>query len=157
MARPYSSSKHNKTLFRLVRHLIAMRLDPESCWQWLGSVTKDGHPKYRVDDTCVVVSRIVLRFAFGKKISPKYMACRSCENNLCLRPGHLYLEPASNITSINGKKCKENLELCRSQYKLTREQALEIRFSKKPVTELMVEYGISKAGVYAIKSRKYWK
>lgn len=101
-------------------------------------------------------------FADGEQ----WLACHTCRNKHCVNPAHLYwgtpldngrdkIRDGTNGSGINNNKNK-----------LTEAQVLEIRakYSKKgdkysrdiTTRKLALEYGVNKATMYNIVSRKLW-
>ena len=146
--------QHVPTAFRLFRHLIQMHLDPESCWNWLGVVTQDGNPLWKFNETSTTATRLLWHYVFKEPFKKRLVICASCENKLCMRPSHLYRDDVRSVTLAHGRQTNIIPAVCK---KITREQANEIRFSREPIKKLMAKYGLSYSGVYAIKSRRYWK
>lgn len=146
--------------FRQNRWRILTILDQESCWEVIGPVTSDGHPIFKFNETSTTARKIVYCFAFGRKWKRghRYILRDHCENCLCVRPSHVYRESLKSFHNEENKNGKKNLtSFKRTHLKIDRQAAMMIRFSKEPARVLAKRFNISVSGVYAIKSRRYWK
>jgi hypothetical protein len=147
-----------KNIFRQIRPDIRTILDDESCWNWLGQKSSHGDPivqyqtaKGRKSES---VQRVIWKYLF-KQITKYWVVCNSCENDLCCRPSHMYLEKKSDIVLCYGV---QDANLTNRRKVLTVQQASEIRFDNKlSYSELAQKYKCSKSLVHAIKKRLQWK
>lgn len=75
----------------LLRLLAKLTHTPEhGCWLCSYSCGSHGRPQIGVGRTVVVVARVVLEAALGRPLHPAMLACHTCDNDLCVRPDHLY-------------------------------------------------------------------
>lgn len=62
--------------------------DDNACWEWQGSVSKDGRPVFHIGQSTISAARLAWLWSTGEyPLSGRL--CRSCHNPLCLRPAHL--------------------------------------------------------------------
>ena len=153
-------TKEYTTIFRTHRHHIGMVLDQESCWEWRGVVTSDGTPICRHKDSSTSVPKVMWGHVFvkSKKHWPRSKnVSRSGDNELCVRPSHMYLEDIVERGKVLNKHHKLHENIGPVMKKLTREQAMEIRFSKEPNKVLAQRYGVAKCTISAIQHRRFWR
>lgn len=123
---------------------------PDECWPWTGGVTKDGHGRFCMTATKIMlahrVARGCLRPTPGKKVH------HLCGNPRCCNPKHLRLRKVK-FKSRKGENAPSS--------HLTAEKVLEIRrlVAEDGVsyTELAERYGVRPATIGDIVRRKSWK
>lgn len=79
------------------------------CWIWIGAIDKDGCGKFNTKHHNVKKTLKAHRYSYelvNGKIPDGMMVCRTCENNLCVKPGHLFLATAKDIATHGGRKRK---------------------------------------------------
>lgn len=133
------------------------------CWEWRASRVQGGYGQF-----CVARGNHMLahRFAYSithGDIPPGLMVCHKCDNRKCVRPDHLFLGTAKDNVADMIAKGRGNYQrkITRHGYKLTAEQACEIRelyktgqYTQKQIAEV---YGVIKQNVQAICAGRYWK
>lgn len=128
------------------------------CLIWPFSTNSGGYGKVWHDGKTRDVHRIVCEREHGPPPTPRHQAAHSCgKGHLgCVNRKHLeWKTPRENEADkfIHGTSARGGRN---AAAKLTESQVLEIRASVKPERELAEEFGISKAQVSAIRTRKKW-
>ena len=62
----------------------------DGCWDWLGSVTVKGRPRFKVDGETASAYRISYLIHKGT-IPPGLLICHTCDNPSCCNPDHLWV------------------------------------------------------------------
>lgn len=72
----------------------SVRLTPEGCLDWTGTVGRGQHPHIKVQGESVMVGRIVLAQTHGP-IPTGLVVLHWCRSRVCVRPTHLFLATRS--------------------------------------------------------------
>lgn len=98
-------------------------------------------------------------FILATGITPKSRhehVMHSCNQKLCINPGHLSLGTAAkNMVDA----AKDGLLQGRKRHGFSREEVLEIRASAERPTKLAIRYGVSLAAIWKVRNRHsyaYW-
>lgn len=129
------------------------------CWIWTRTnLSKDGYGRLRLKKKWVLAHRHSYA-TFVEPIPDGAFVCHSCDNRLCVNPGHLWLGDARSNTHDMIAKGRDRYLVGQESApaKLTDEQALSILNDSRPQNIIAEEYGISKAAVCLLKNRKTWK
>ena len=105
-----------------------------------------------------LLHRHIYRECFGN-IPAGILVCHKCDNRPCINPEHLFLgTPKENTQDMMRKGRASHLSGERHpSAKLTREQALVIKYDIRKNTEIAREYGISAHHVGSIKRGIKWQ
>lgn len=129
------------------------------CWLWTGAVDEDGYGRFIVEGKRVGVHKFSYQLHHGEV--PKGMCvCHKCDVRNCVRDDHLWLGSSAANTADMIAKGRDRYLLGQEcvASKLTDEEALAIlRDDYHSQSELAEKYGVSRATVCLIKSRKTWK
>jgi len=137
-----------------IEHFIKSLLqnkDDGPCIEWPFSRFKNGYGSMYFNKKTKTASSVVCELVYGKAPTAFHECAHSCHNKPCVRPSHLrwatHLENAKDQqTSIKD-----------SRFKLTLNQAAEIRCSSLSQKELASKYNISIVQVSYILNNKVWK
>lgn len=145
----------NDLNYLLARSII----DPDTnCWIWQRAVQYCGYGKAKFGNKIQSSHRIAWQLANGE-IPEGAWVLHTCDNRLCVNPAHLFLGDIHSNTADKVAKGRQNKGEAVPQSKLTAEQVLEIR-AKWPatnMTQLGLQYGVSRPKISAIIHRKNWK
>lgn len=88
------------------------------------------------------------------------LVCHKCDNKLCVNLDHLYLgthsDNALDAYQRNRRKSRQG-ELATNVAKLTRAEAIDVKYSTKTSKELEALYNINQSQVSRIRNGKAWK
>lgn len=126
------------------------------CWLWIAASFKDGYGGLRIRGKTYKAHRISFE-VFNGPIPPDTFVCHKCDTKACINPAHLFLgTDLDNIWDMiskgrNPKGSKHGKAL------LTEDHVLKIRKDIRPSGVIAPEYGVKKATITGIRSRRAWK
>lgn len=145
------------------------------CWNWTGHTNNMGYGMLWTTARKQLAHRISWEMHNGSIPDGLYV-CHRCDNPLCVRPAHLFLgTPADNSRDMAHKgrsalvdrdgihRHPEHRPRGENHYiaKLNWDQVRDIRrrfaSGEQSCTELGNEYGVSRACIRAVVSRKTWR
>lgn len=81
----------------------------------------------------------------------------SCDNPSCINPNHLSVGTHKDNQQDMTEKGRGRIGIRNGRAKLTEKDVINIRESSKDALTLAKEYGVTRANIYNIKSRKTWR
>ena len=133
----------------------------DQCWNWLGSVNKDGYGRARFQGKLIYVHRLSLIYQEPNIDLDKKVVMHICDNPKCCNPKHLLIGTHADNQTDKFKKQRQAKGEKNGQSLLTEEQVKEARNKYKPklVTYKMLanEYGVCKDTMQKAIRGIYWK
>ena len=133
----------------------------DDCWNWTGSVDKDGYGLTRLNGKLIKAHR--LSYSFLNGIIPEGMCiCHHCDNPGCVKPSHLFM--GTDADNVHDAISKGRLPAHGEKHgnsKLTEDDVHEIRrlYSLGNITQesLGKMWRIGQCQIGCIVNRKSWK
>ena len=158
------------TFVKLVKGLtVAERLDLNKlevqrdydtlCWEYQGSLDKDGYGKVSVKGQWVKAHRLAY-MEFVGPIPEGIQVLHKCDNPKCFRPDHLFLGSNQENTADRVAKDRSAKGSSGGNSKLTEEQVIEILTAPKTRGMrglLAIKFKVSKSNIDMILKGKAWK
>jgi hypothetical protein len=132
-----------------------------SCWEWKSSINNKGYGQFHLDGKTVLASRLSWKIHYGE-FPEGFFVLHKCDNPRCVRPDHLFLGNAleNTLDAISKNRLKNPpLHLGEFQHlsKLSEEKVRKIRSSKKTISSLASEFGVSFQTVWKVSKRLTWR
>jgi len=134
------------------------------CWVWTGWTTQSGYGRFRIGNQVVIG---VHRWSYEEFVGPvpqELSVLHSCDNRVCVRPSHLFIGTDQDNSQDMVDKNRQAKGEANGNSKLNEEAVREIRRryrrwsqSSSNLRELMYEFGVTRAAIQNILSRKTWK
>ena len=146
-------------------------LDPDECWEWIGTRDRHGYGKMGTNKKTKLSHRISYEMEIGE-IPDGYCILHTCDNPPCCNPAHLWAgthadnmrDMASKGRANNGRHARGgtyNHGSRNGMAKLTEDQVLEARrlhlLCDVTITELSRTYNVSQAAMSCLINGKSWK
>lgn len=127
----------------------------QECWPWLGYRNDKGYGQVSFQGRRTLAHRVAYELTYGP-LGAGECACHRCDNPPCCNPSDLFRgSVAVNNADMVGKG-RSLVGERNVNAKLTTEIVLAVREDGRPGIEIAPAYGISRALVSLIKSRKVW-
>ncbi len=136
----------------------------DECWEWLGSVSKNGYGQFGINNKVYYTHRAVYELIYG--IIPKGLCvCHKCNNPPCCNPNHLFLGTARENSDKRDREGRWRTgDYCGEKHgrsKLTEKNIMEIRTlystGKYFQRELGEMFGVSRTHIDRILGKRTWK
>lgn len=134
------------------------------CWVWTGCTTDAGYGRFRIGNQVVIGVHCFSYGEFVGSVPDGLFVLHRCDNRVCVRPSHLFLGTNQDNSQDMVNKERQAKGEANGNSKLTEDDVREIRRrycrwsqSRSNLRELMHEFGVAKAAVQNILSRKTWK
>lgn len=135
----------------------------ENCWLWTGRVQQTGYPYGVMQIGRPAKSTLAHRFSWALhngEIPSGVCVCHRCDNPRCVNPAHLFLGTMADNCHDRDRKGRAATEERHPRAKITKEHARSI-YQRASLGErhrlLAVEFGISRAAIYAIARGQTWR
>lgn len=126
----------------------------DECWIWTGYKDNLGYGTIGINKKMLKAHRVALELHLGREIIAGLVVCHTaeiCHCRNCVNPRHLREDTRS------ANMLDRHIDGTFTNIKLTAEQVLQIRASKKTHRKLSVEYGVFHTTISDIKSGRTWK
>ncbi len=134
-----------------------VRIPETGCWIWMKSLNNGGygHTTFGRENS-LLAHRASYEQKYGK-IPNGIFALHSCDIKSCVNPDHIFLgTQQDNMTDKVNKNRQANGEK-HGRSKLTKEQAIEAKFSNEKASVLANRFNCSAVMIRQIRSGLYWK
>jgi hypothetical protein len=130
-----------------------------TCWVWMGHRDRFGYGRLNWSDFDTAIAHRVSYQLHHGPIANGLEVRHRCDNPACCNPDHLELGTPDQNTQdkiIRGRQMGPRGERAPSA-KLTAEQAREIFVDPRRYREIAKSFGVSRAAVSAIKTKRNWR
>lgn len=139
----------------VTKRFLKFFLIGDSCWEWIGSLNKQGYGRFSVFKNRVVSAhRIAYQIFKGKKDLDFLDVLHKCDNPKCVNPAHLYL--GEDKANTDDRMIRE-----RHNFKLNPEIAREIIEKYKTglytQKQLSSEYHVNQSQISRITTKQRWE
>lgn len=127
------------------------------CWMWAGQISRRGYGFIKENYKTKLAHRVSYELFVGP-IPAGLFVCHRCDNPACVNPGHLFVGTAKDNRKDMFDKGRGNCPRGENHpfSKITKDDVLEIRTSKKRGCDLAVEYGLSRSTITQIRNGDRW-
>jgi hypothetical protein len=139
----------------------------QECWLWRGRNVPRGYPSIRIEGRAYKASRVAWWLHHGEWPPRGLHACHHCDTPSCVNPRHLFLgtqrenmRDASKKGRVGNPAHVQVRGERQGHSKLTEEAVRIIRNAPANTATydaLAERFGIARATVYGIRSRRWWK
>lgn len=127
------------------------------CWLWKGKLNKAGYGQFSYNSTWFIVSRIMYYVIHGE-VNPYLMVCHSCNNPICCKPEHLYLDTCSGNVQYSydlGRSDKSGTRNCKAKLDEDKVKQIRVRWME-PQRLLAKEFGVDNATINHVLQNRTW-
>lgn len=129
--------------------------EDSGCWIWMSAKTGNGYGSFRLNGKNEGAHRASY-IIFNGDIPAGLCVMHSCDNPLCVNPGHLSLGTVKDNAIDRNKKLRQAYGERNSGAKLTESQASEIISSRSGACALAKEYGVHRSTIHRIRTKRTW-
>lgn len=142
---------------------VKIILDRTSCWEWKSSVLtgrQNGYGRIKFEGVYRRAHRIAIPLFKCIELGPNDVVCHTCDNRLCVRPGHLVVADVQWNNADRHRKQRTASGERNGFAKLSNDDIPVIRrlheagVSKK---ELGARYGVHRTTISEIVNKVRWK
>ena len=128
----------------------------DGCWEWTGFCDKDGYGLLSYAGEQLRANVVALELD-GRPVPKGQYGCHSCDNPPCVRPEHLYPGTPTQNSQDKIRRGRQQRGEGVHFSKLTEAQVRAIRAASGTHHEIAAAFGISRANISLIRSRKTWE
>ena len=134
----------------------------EGCWDWKGSIYKNGYGFIPIHENGKKFSSLAHRLSYELHIGPipeGFIVCHRCDNPKCTNPDHLWIGTTQDNVDDKIRKGRSNKGQKHGNSKLKDEDIPEIRKMLDlgvSGAKLARKYNVSTTIISYIKNRKTW-
>lgn len=152
----------------LARMMERVEEHADGCWVYAGYQMRAGYGSFWLNGRTYNAQRAMWIIVHGEEPPRHIQVCHTCDNRMCVNPGHLFLGTAAdnmNDKVVKGRHRRGTPNPRRGEdapgAKLTNERVLEIRARYVPHRvsqyQLAKEYGVSQPTIGKIVRGEYWR
>lgn len=76
--------------------MLNIKKTGENCFEWTGSVARNGYGQIRRNGKLITVTRLIMHLVHGFNLKSKKFILHHCDNPRCVNPKHLYVGNAKD-------------------------------------------------------------
>lgn len=131
----------------------------DGCWLWRGSIPKsgDGYGWFSLGPRSERAHRVAHRLFMGPIPAGK-LVCHTCDNRICVNPGHLFIGSAADNNKDRARKGRSSRhpQPRKINFEIAQRIRAEYAIGGRLQREIGAGYGISQAVVSKIILGKTW-
>jgi hypothetical protein len=127
------------------------------CWKWKGCKTKAGYGLFGVSRYVREYAHRIVWQLINGRIPDNLCVLHSCDNRVCVNPGHLFLGTVNDNAKDMVAKSRQSMGENRPTHKLTLNQVREILSSSSPQLETAKKFGVSQQLISGIRCGHRWR
>lgn len=153
---------------KAMHRFVAMTKPTYGCWLWGGTVMNSGYGSFYFHKT--MAAHRAAWLLFRGEIPANSFVCHTCDNRLCVYPGHLWLGTHAENMADMVKKGRHDPNGCEpvnrargarhGSAKLTDDAVAKIRSlfaDGTPQKDIAATFGVSVPTVSAVCTRRVWR
>lgn len=135
----------------------SVRVPETGCWLWVGSLTTYGYGRMTFGaKTEFLAHRLSYEQKYGKIPEGKF-ALHQCDIKCCVNPDHIFIGTQQDNMTDKVKKKRQAKGESHGMSKLTKDQAVEAKFSDEKPSVLAKKFKCSAVMIRQIRSGHYWR